>query len=101
MLSIPAYPIKVNRRALKDKCKKEGNAVANHHASSRLDNPAYSRVGEDTQVEEKKADFGKSDGGDIKQLLDIENLLRRVRSTLVVFMLSVPYLEDLRDFVEF
>jgi hypothetical protein len=99
MLSIPAHPIKRNWRALKNEGKKEGNAVANHHATSCINKPAYPRIGEDAQVEEEKADFGKSDGSDIEELLDVVNLLQLVGS--IPLRHVVPYLEDLRDFVEF
>lgn len=81
MLSIPARPVKGYRRALKSECEKEGNAIANHNARGCIYKPAYPRVGEDAQVEEEEANFGKRDGGDIEQLLDVVNLLRLAGST--------------------
>ena len=65
---------------MKCETEEESKTEADRHEAGNFDYQSHSVGGEYAQVEEKEANFDDGDAGDIKKLLDIEELLWSVNS---------------------
>jgi hypothetical protein len=74
MFPVPSIPVITHGRALKGEGKHEGDAVGECHGAGDFDQQAHAAGGEDSEVEEEKADFCQGDAEDVDDFLDVEEL---------------------------
>lgn len=99
MFAVPAIPVETDRRALKRKSEEEGDEVAKCHSGGDFDHPTSPCGRENSQVKQEEANLRQRDAGDVKKLLDVEELPRLVKSKSSGYWRT--YIENASDLVEF